>query len=80
MTGIVGRVVDRRRISEANREQNRGAKSDGENTGLEGFIDRDGGCGRVNSIGMHFSSFLLAISPDSSGFKFLRGRYSGFSE
>jgi hypothetical protein len=54
MTCIVGRVVDWRRIGEANREQNRGAKSDGKNTGLEDFIKRDDRCGRVKSSSVHF--------------------------
>ena len=61
MTRVMGRVVDWRRIGEANREQNCGTKSNGENTGLEGFIDRDCGRGRVKCFGMHFlfsSSYL----------------------
>ena len=60
MTRVMGRVVDRRRIGEANREQNRGAKSDGENTGLKGFIDSDCGRGRIECFGIHFfsSSYL----------------------
>ena len=54
MTRVMGRVVDWRRIGEANREQNRGTKSYGENTGLEGFIDRDCGRGRIEYFSMHF--------------------------
>ena len=50
----MGRVVDRRRIGEANREQNRGGKSDCQNTGLKGFIDRDCGRGRIEYFSMHF--------------------------
>jgi len=67
MAGIVGRVMDRRRIGKADTEKYDGAENDGENTGLESFVDGDTCRGRCCGIDLHLL-FSVAISPDSLEF------------